>query len=515
CWMRSALELVRPDHAGRDAAAFVDPAQLGAVDGVLRDRMRRHPDYAAGVAVELPATHWWWAGGPVAGPAVAFGWQAGAGVWQATVTTAESGARPARRLVDRMVRATADGLGGLLEVRDVRAEIDVLDQAGVAVWYDRAVPVAIAGDRLVVPKEITGAPPGERLLTAVTARSVLADGATARWTVELVRDGKTGAPSGSAVATFVLDAEPPASRAAAFEAALRVWEDGLGVPLGDWRSATRPTSIGRYGWGRETFAYDPPRAHPLLNGVSAHLWDGELGPALVGLTRGYAVDVVADVDRGPWEEDWIAALGYLGGEQWDGYLAGLVAATRQLTDQRWYELCLARSGIQFVAEELADPRLDGVVDPARIAALDVAMRTFGHRFGPVPLDDVPGRLHRVHRWWRYPSGTNSGARASTPSELAAELRREVAWPEHERSTGAPTVSLAGIASALDRVLSGEQPGCDGAVAAEICDDVANSWVGTADLTKHVLGFFRPIAYHARLWRTPDPTVPATPAPSPD
>lgn len=514
CWMRSAVEVIRSDHGGRDAAAFVDPAQVGAVDAVLRDRIRRHPSYAAAVSVELPATHWWWAGGPVGGPAVGIGWHAGAGVWQATVTANETGIRAGRGLVDRAVRAAADGLGRRMEVREARAAVDVLDQSGAVVWSGAAVPVTLAGDRLVVPKEIAGAPAGRRLVSAVTATGVLTGGETpVRWAVELVRDGKTGAPSGSAVATLVLDRELPASRVSALEAALRGWEDGLGVPIGDWRSVTRPTSIGRYGWGRETFAYDPPRAQPLLNGVSAHLWDGELGPALVGLTRGYAVDVVADVDRRPWEEDWVAALAYLGAERWRGYLDGLVAATRQLTEQRWYELCLARSGVQFVAEELADDRLGGVVDAPRIAALDDAMRTFGHRFGPVSLDEVPGRLHRVHRWWRYPSGTPSGSRAPAPGELAAEVAKEASRPERQRPTRAKTSSLTRIASALDRVLSGEVPGCDGASAAQFCNDVAGSWLGTADLTKHVLGFFRPIAHHARLWRTPDgsPTPSAPPA----
>lgn len=511
CWMRSAVEVLRTEYGGRDAAAFVDPVQLGAVDGVLRDRIRRHPSYAAGVPVDLPAAHWWWAGRPVAGPAVATGWHAGAGVWQASVTTAESGARAARRLVDRVVRAASDGLGGLFEVRDARAEIDVLGHRGGVAWTGPAVAVSLNGDRLVVPKVIPGAPPGERLVTSVTAHGVLSGGVPARWAVELVRDGETGAPTGSAVATLVLDAEPPASRAAAFESALRGWEDGLGVPLGEWRSTTRPTSIGRYGWGRETFAYDPPRAHPLLNGVSAHLWDGELGPALIGLARGYAVDVVGDVDRRPWEEDWVAALAYLGAQRWDRYLADLVAATRQLTVQRWYELCLARSGVQFVAEELADARIADIVDAARIAALDDAMRTYGHRFGPVPLDDVPGRLHRVHRWWRYPSGTPDGSRAPGLGELAAELAKEAGRTERQRPTGAATSSITAIATAVDQVLSGELPGCDGASAARFCDDVAGSWAGSADLTKHVLGFFRPIAHHARLWRTP---AAATAAPAP-
>lgn len=516
CWMRSALEVLRADHGDRDAAAFADPAQLGAVDGVLRDRIRRHPSYAAGVSVELPAAHWWWAGGPVAGPAVGIGWHAAAGVWQATVTTTESGSRAARRLVDRAVRAATGGLGALLELRDVRADVDVLDEGGSAVWSGRGVAVPLTGDRLVVPKEIVGAPSGERLVSAVTAHGVLTgSGIPARWVVELVRDGKTGAPTGSAVATFVVDGEPRASRVTALETALRDWEDGLGAPIGDWRSATRPTSIGRYGWGRETFAYDPPRAHPLLNGVSAHLWDGELGPALVGLARGYAVDVVADVDRRPWEEDWVAAFSYLGGERWDAYLAGLVAATRQLSEQRWYELCLARSGVQFVAEGPAGERLAGVVDAGRIAALDDAMRTFGHRFGPVPLDEVPGRLHRVHRWWRYPSGTPSGSRAPAPGELAAEVAKEAARPERQRPTRAGTASLTRIASTLDRVLAGELPGCDGTAATEFCNDAAGSWLATADLTKHVLGFFRPIAHHARLWRTPDASGPPPASPAPE
>src|SRR5690606_28981375 len=194
----------------------------------------------------------------------------------------------------------------------------------------------------------------------------------------------------------------------------------LGAPVTDWVSAANPATVGRFGWGRETFAHDLPRPHPLLTGISRHLWDGDLLSALAGLTRVYAGQVFADVDRRPWETDWVAALQYLGPDGWDEFVVRLVHWSRSVTDDDWYLLCAARSGIQLLADELG-PRLPGYVRAGRVRTLDVAMRTFGHQFGPVPLTCVPARLHRVHKWWRYPAGTRGADLAVSLPELAVEL----------------------------------------------------------------------------------------------
>lgn len=495
-WMRSAVELLTTEFAGSDAAAFVDPHQVAVIDGLLASPVARFARVSGSSEPDLPDSHWWWHPEPPGavghvGLPTHLRWYRGWGTWQARVDVRPD--ETSAELSARMVRAGLVGLAGAFTPREATVAVQVHDDG--AQWAGRSLSARVIGDRLVVDDaRLAAAPDGERVITSATIRGTVGD-VDACWSVELVE------PLGEAVwgwAVLVVDRSTASDGTLA--EALRGWEYELGAPLLDWTSAAMPTLIGRYGWEGETFAHDPPRPHSLLTGISRHLWDGDLQLGLTGLARVYAGELFDHIDGRPWEDDWVAALRYVGADGWAEFVGRLVHWTRDLSAQEWYVLCATRSGIQFVDEELGGERLAGLVDPHRVRTLDVAMRAFGHLFGPIPLSSVPGRLHRVHKWWRYPAGTPGGADRADLRRLVVELRAEL--DREDRPTGAETSTLTTILRGCERVLDGTLVGFGARDAESVCRLVTDGWTADATLADQVLGYFQPIKHHESLWALP-------------
>lgn len=515
-WMRSAVELLLTEYARTDAAAFVDTDQVGLVDGLLAAPTCRFRLARGAPVPQLPDSHWWWAGqeghperdgvARVGHPAH-LRWYRGWSAWQARPARShDESLTPvavARELSARMIRAGLVGFAGLLQPRAASVTVQVLDAGGTAIWSARSLPARTLGDRLVVDDaDLTAAPPGERVISSATVRGRVGD-VTASWSAELIRTCH-GAEEMTrwGWATLVVDGGLSTADDATLGTALKTWEEELAAEVTDWSSAATPTLIGRYGSARETFAHDPPRPHPLLIGISRHFWDGELLLGLAGVARVYAAHLFDEVDRRPWETDWVAALRYLGADGWDEFIGRLVHWTRELAADDWYLLCAARSGLQFVAEELAGDQLAALIRQDRVATLDDAMRTFGHPFGPIPLTSVPSRLHRRHKWWRYPAGPSEADDPPTLQALVVELRAELDRPEQDRSTKAPADALRRILAGCERVLDGTLPGFRGADAATVNRLVADGWNAAATLTGRLRGYFQPIEHHAESWALP-------------
>lgn len=499
-WMRSAIELLVTEFAGSDAAAFVDPHQVEVIDGLLTSPVTRFARAAGSAEPELPDSHWWWvqespgAVGHVGLP-THLRWYRGWGTWQARVDLREDDG--SADLSARMVRAGLVGLAGAFAPRDATVAVQVRGDDGGTRWAGRSLSARVLGDRLVVDDaRLAAAPDGERVITSATIRGTVG-GVDACWSVDLV--GPVGEASWG-WAVLVVDRAPASDGDGMLAEALRGWEYELGAPLVDWCSAATPTLIGRYGWEGETFAHDPPRPHPLLTGISRHLWDGDLQLGLTGVARVYADELFDHIDGRPWEDDWVAALRYVGADGWAEFVGRLVHWTRELSAREWYVLCATRSGIQFVDEELGDERLAGLVDAQRVRTLDVAMRAFGHLFGPIPLPAVPGRLHRIHRWWRYPAGTPNGSEPADLRQLVVGLRSEL--DRSDRPTGAETSTLTSILRGCERVLDGTLVGFGARDAETVCGLVVEGWSADAELSHQVLGYFRPITYHESRWALP-------------
>ncbi|MQA06578.1 MAG: hypothetical protein GEV07_29040 [Streptosporangiales bacterium] len=516
-WMRSAVELLVTEYGQTDAAGFVDVDQLALVDGLLAAPTGRFQPPPGAVAPRLPASHWWWQAEP-AGPGIGrlglpayLRWYRGLAAWQARPTPADdagaTAAALAKELSTRMIRAGLNGLGPVFRPQSATVTVQALDRSGLAVGVAGPVLARVRGERLVVPDTQLSVPDGgERVITSATVRGAVGE-APASWSAELVRvrqaDKETTAWGWAAL---VLDGALGTHEDTELAAALHDWEDELEAPISDWVSADRPTLVGRYGQARETVAHDLPRPYPLLTGISKHLWDGDPLPGLAGIARAYAGELFKQVPSRPWETDWVAALQFLGADGWDEFLGRLVRWPRELTGDEWYLLCAARSGMQLLAEELAEAPLAGLLRPGRIRTLDDAMRTFGHTFGPIPLTDVPTRLHRRHKWWRYPAGTPDVTASCTLQQLVLAIRTELDLAQKARTTGASDDALQRVLHGCERVLDGSLTGFRGSDAATVCRLVTDGWRADADLTAMALGYFLPIKHHDTLWTLPpDPS----------
>lgn len=515
-WMRSAVELLLVEYGQTDAAAFVDVDQVTVVDGLLAAPTCRFGPAAGAPAPQLPEAHWWWTSeahqeaGAVGmtGLPPHLRWYRAVAAWQTRPSPSEdqalAPAQRAKELSTRMIRAGLAAFGGVFHPQLAAVQVLVVDEAGEAVWAAGPLPARVLGERLVVAEaDLAGAPAGTRVISSATVRGTVGE-VGAAWSVELLRTRKAGVEyTTSGWATLVLDGVVSAADDAALGTALQAWEDELASPVGDWTSAVTPTLIGRYGNGRETFAHDPPRQFPLLTGISRHVWDGDLLPGLAGIARVYASELFDRVQGRPWETDWLAGLRDVGADGWHEFVGRLVRWTRELTDEDWYLLCAARSGIQCVAEELPGVGLASLVRVGRIRTLDDAMRTFGHRFGPIPLAAVPTGLNRRHRWWRYPAGQAEEAWVScTLEELVVDLRAELDTAERDRDSAATTESLRRVLGGCERVLDGSLTGFRGSDATTVGRLVTDSWNPQAAVTQRVLGYFGPIEHHANLWPLP-------------
>lgn len=514
--MRSAVQLLLTEYGQTDAAAFVDVDQVALVDGLLAAPTCRFRRVAGAPAPQLPASHWWWQEEPTDSAHARQGlpgvlrWYRGVGAWQARPTVAEEHADDpvvqAKELSTRMIRAGLNGLAAVLRPHAASVTVQVLDPAGQTSVAAGPLPARVMGDRLVVTDTNLPNPAvGERVITSATVHGTIG-AVPASWSAEVIRVRSGGRDvTGWGWATLVVDGVLSRAEDEELGAALHSWEDELTAPLLDWASGVQPTMLGRYGRGRETVAHDLPRHYPLLTGISKHLWDGDPLPALAGISRVYADQVFEQVASRPWETDWVAALHYLGVEGWDEFLARLARWTRELTEDDWYLLCAARSGMQLLAEELTEASLGALLRPGRIRTLDDAMRTFGHTFGPVALTTVPTRLHRRHKWWRYPAGTPDVTTSCTLRQLVVQLRTELDRSAKQRTTDAATDDLKRVLNGCERVLDGSLTGFRGSDAATVCR-LVDKWRPDAELTALAFGYFQPIKYHDSLWTLPpDPS----------
>lgn len=527
-WMRSAVELLLTAHAGRAAADFVDRAQVAQIDDLLCA-----PTCGFGVPVgrthpRFPNSHWWWAlESRSVAPASRAGlpmharWYPAQGVWRVRVPLGDTGAADetavARDLSRRLLDATTAAFGAHLKPRSATAMVQVLDAEGSVDWADASMTAEVReGAFVVTDPDLASAPPGERVVTVATVRGLLGRGGhRAEWSVEVLRrrgdDGRVLTVGGSAVFSLTDGGELGAGDADALATALRAWEEELDTPLTDWRSSTHPTLVSRYGLGCEVFAAGPPRARPLLTGVSKHLWAGELRLGLVGICRAYGAGLLDDPVSRVWQDDWIAALAAAGREPVEEFLTGLVDETRRLDYPRWHQLCAARSGIQLVGERLDDERLAGLFPVDAVRQFDDAMRSFGRRFGPVPRGHVPGEqgganpLWDGHPWWRYPANATDAGTLVDLDGLATALWAELDRPERERRTKASTRSLATVVRAVQAVCEGESAGFTERVAHTVCEQVTERWDLGASLTDDVLKYFQPIA-RSTGWPLPARTV---------
>lgn len=518
-WMRSALEILLTAYATRAAARYVDRAQLAYLDQLLRAPTCCFAPAQGLVAPRFPNSHWWWTPVPSgredahrAGLPVHPRWFPADAVWRVAVPppVVEDGGDTAvaAALAAEMVRASVTAFGEHFEPRSTTAMVQVLDGDGSVVWADAALSARLSGTRVVVTDPCcVDAPAGERVPTCVTVRGVFGHGQIpAEWSVEVQRgrgdDGRETTSGGTAV--FAISGAgrgfPAIGDRLHLEAALRAWSDELGAPVVDWRSRAWPAMVSRHGLSPELFAGEPRAPHALCVAVSRLLWAGQLRSGLVGLARvlGGAPEPVGELRE--WRVDWAAALADAGRDGVDTVLAELVDETRALDYPRWLLLCAARSGLQLVGDVLADDRLARLVSETGVRALDDAMRTFGHRVGPVAGVHVPAGL-ASHPWWRYPAWTQNAARPLALDELTERLWAELDLPERERRTKAPTRSLASVLRVVRRVADGELPGLSATTAGAIVEQVSDRWDLGAALTDQLLRYVDPVAT-AEAWPTP-------------
>ncbi|MQA06577.1 MAG: hypothetical protein GEV07_29035 [Streptosporangiales bacterium] len=530
-WMRSAIELLLTAYADRAAAEFVDRIQVAQIDELLCAPTCRFGVPAGKSAPRFANSHWWWRPALVGGNAANCAglpmhprWYPGPGVWRVKVPAGDASrgeAPAAAELSTSMIDASLAAFGDRMRARNATVMVQVLDEEGSVVWADASMTAQVRNGALVVTDpDLADAPAGEHVLTTVTVRGTFGRaGHRAEWSIELMResgeDGREHTTGGSAVFALTAAYDPAgvdlptvsAADAAELAAALRTWEERLGAGMASWRSSSRPTLVSRYGWGCDALGGGPAPARPLLHGISAHLWAGELRLGLVGICRAFGAGLVGDVDLRTWREDWVAALSQAGPDTVGQLLGELVDETRRLDYPRWHLLCAIRSGIQFVGDELDDERLAGLFPVAAVGNFDDAMRSFGRRFGPVPREHVPGgvrgTLWERHPWWRYPVDRENANPLVELDALAESLWAELDRPERDRKTKASTKSLATVLKVVRAVCEGEVAGFSDRVATEVSEQVAQKWDLGAALTDDVLRYFQPIA-RGREWPLPMP-----------
>lgn len=100
-----------------------------------------------------------------------------------------------------------------------------------------------------------------------------------------------------------------------------------------------------------------------------------------------------------------------------GYMALMETSLWEGSQEGWYEVCIRRSAIQLVIDELEADTPTRLVEPQRIREDDEEMRETAPTVPALPPDIVPP-LSQTHWWWRAPEVPDASAPLWTPRHTA-------------------------------------------------------------------------------------------------